>query len=93
MNNDLDKKIKDAVSQCRGYSSNKIFQYIYPFTTENINGYIDLFYLDDKSLLTVGSSGDQVINAIDKGCKNIDVVDINEYTKYYYFLMYFGINK
>ena len=39
------------------------FSKIYTFTTENISGYIDYFDLDNKSLLTVGSSGDQVLNA------------------------------
>ena len=60
------------------------FFWIYPFTTENINGYIDLFNLKDKSLLTVGSSGDQAINAILKDCKDITILDINPFTKYYF---------
>ena len=60
------------------------FFWIYPFTNENISGYIDMFDLKDKSLLTVGSSGDQVINAILKGCKEITLIDINPFTKYYF---------
>ena len=40
------------------------FYSIYPFTTENISGYIDCFDLDKHNLLTVGSSTDQVLNAI-----------------------------
>ena len=36
---------------------------LYPFTTENINGYLPYFELKGKSLLTVGSSCDQAINA------------------------------
>lgn len=67
------------------------FREIYPFTTENIAGYIDNFDLKDKSLLTVGSSGDQVINAIMKGCKDITVLDMNHYIKYYYYLKIAGI--
>lgn len=59
------------------------FSQIYPFTTENINGYIKEFNLQDKSLLTVGSSGDQLINAILYGCKDITHFDINPYSKYY----------
>lgn len=62
------------------------FEKIYPFTTENISGYIDKFKLEDKSLLTVGSSGDQVINACFKGSKDITILDINPYTKFYYYL-------
>lgn len=65
---------------CKGFSE------IYPFTTENISGYINNFELKNKSLLTVGSSGDQVLNAIANDCEDITVLDINPYTKYYYYL-------
>ena len=67
------------------------FEEIYPFTTENIAGYIDYFDLQDKSLLTVGSSGDQIINAAFKGTKDITLLDINPYAKYYYYLKTAGI--
>ena len=46
-----------------------IFHTIYPFATENINDYTEYFDLKDKSLLTVGSSGDQAINALLKDYK------------------------
>ena len=62
------------------------FWNIYPFTTENISGYIDNFDLAGKSLLTVGSSGDQVLNAILLGSKDITLVDINPFAKYYFYL-------
>ena len=64
----------------------KSFYKIYPFTTENIDGYIDLFNLKNKSLLTVGSSFDQIINASLKECKNITSLDICHNSKYYYYL-------
>lgn len=67
------------------------FSQLYPFTTENISGYIDSFDLKEKSLLTVGSSGDQVLNAIARCCKDITVLDINPYTKFYYYLKVAGI--
>ena len=59
---------------------------IYKFTTENIEGYIKQFNLKNRSLLTVGSSGDQVINANFYGCNYVTVVDLNRYTKYYFYL-------
>ena len=34
----------------------------------------------------IACSGDQAINAICSGCKNVTLVDINPYAKYYYFL-------
>lgn len=54
----------------------------YPFTTENISGYIKEFDLKNKSLLTLGSSGDQVINAALFNCRNIHVIDICPFTKF-----------
>lgn len=60
------------------------FNKIYPFTTENISGYLNS--LITGSLLTVGSSSDQVLNAILKDTTDINLVDINPYTKFYYYL-------
>ena len=74
-----------AMRQCHEtYSS--LFDYIYPFTTENISRYINEFTLENRSLLTVGSSSDQVLNAILYGCENVTLLDINPYTKFYYYL-------
>lgn len=65
---------------------NNFFEKIYPFTTENINGYIRNFDLSNKSLLTVGSSGDQIINASFFDCSKYSVIDICPYTKFYFYL-------
>lgn len=62
------------------------FSRIYTFTTENIKGYINYFNFNNKSLLTVGSSGDQILNAFYKGARDITLFDINEYAKYYIYL-------
>lgn len=59
---------------------------IYTFTTENIDGYIKYFDLNNKSLLTVGSSGDQILNAFFYGARDITLYDINPYAKYYVYL-------
>ncbi len=77
--------LDDAIAQCQGKSGG-VFAKIYPFSTENINGYIDHFDLKDKSLLTVGSSGDQAISASLKGATDITLFDINPYARYYYYL-------
>ena len=69
-----------------GHYTESYFDRLYPFTTENISGYISHFDLKDKSLLTVGSSGDQVLNAGFLGCKDITLSDTNIFTKYYYYL-------
>lgn len=59
----------------------KVFQRVYPFTTEMISGYINKLDLEGKSVLTVGSSGDQAFNSILVGASDVTVVDINENTK------------
>ena len=82
----FDTVLNDAINMCYGRIFKNEFDLIYPFTTENISGYIDKFNLINKSLLTVGSSSDQAINAIFNGCSDISVVDINPYTKFYYYL-------
>ena len=87
MNESFSVIMSNAIDRCKYIKvEDGMLQKIYPFTTENISGYIDKFNLKDKSLLTVGSSGDQVINAILKGCKDITLLDINPYTKFYYYL-------
>ena len=80
------EKVEEAkkVMNKRNYRFRTDFSKIYPFTTENIDGYMPYFKLKDRSLLTVGSSGDQVINAIFAGCKDITVIDICPFTKEYY---------
>ena len=68
-----------------------LFMSIYSFSTENVKGYIDYFDLKNKSLLTVGSSGDQIINAYSKGCRDITLIDINPFAEYYINLKIAGI--
>lgn len=53
---------------------------VFPFTTEEISGYFKALNLKDKSVLTVGSSGDQAFNAIYYGARKVTVFDINPYT-------------
>ncbi len=62
------------------------YQRIYPFTTENVAAYTSLFDLQDKSLLTVGSSLDQAINAALCGCTDITVLDLCPFTREYFYL-------
>ena len=92
----VEEKLKIAKELCD--RKRKIFQKIdfravYPFTTENISGYIDEFDLKDKSLLTVGSSSDQVINAAFKGCRDITVLDKSVFAKEYFYLKKAAILK
>lgn len=56
---------------------------IYAFTTENLSGYFASLKLKDKTILTVGGSGDHVINSYLYGAKEVTAFDINIYAKYY----------
>ena len=79
---DLDNAIKRA-RRIIVYGINKRFDKLYRLTTENIGGYIKNFNFNEKNLYTVGSSGDQAINANMYGCNDITVVDINPLSSYY----------
>ena len=71
--------------------NDNIYMRLYSFTTENIKGYIKYFDLKDKNLLTVGSSGDQILNSYFEGCRDITLLDINPFAKYYVNLKIAGI--
>lgn len=85
--NSFESNLNKAISICDGNCIYRDYFYrIYTFTTENISGYLKYFDLKDKKLLTVGSSGDQILNAYFNGAKDITLFDINPYTKYYIYL-------
>ena len=86
-----EETLNNAIRRCNG--ERHVFSTIYgryytlyPFTTERISRYIDYFDLEGKSLLTVGSSSDQVINAALKGARDITLVDTCPFIRYYYYL-------
>ncbi|MCI6107511.1 MAG: hypothetical protein PUE33_03495 [bacterium] len=66
-----------------GISDKKVYQEVYPFTTENIQGYMKELDLEGKNVLTVGSSLDQAYNALALGANTVRVLDINANTKKY----------
>lgn len=89
MDNYFETILLESILKTEGYYINKLrngFSKLYPFTTENINGYINQFKLKNKSLLTIGSSADQLINAILSDCKDITLLDICPFTKFYFYL-------
>lgn len=88
-NSNFETHLINAINKCDGMFVEdfvKGFQMLYPFTTENIAGYINNFNLSNGTLLTVGSSGDQVINGSLFNCKEITCLDICPYTKFYIYL-------
>lgn len=61
------------------------YESLYTFATEDMSTYFKEFTITN-SFLTIGSSGDQVINAINSGAKNIDVFDCNRLCRHAMYL-------
>ena len=59
------------------------FNSIYPFTSENIAGYMKNLDLTGKKVITVTGSTDHILNAILQGATEITTFDINPLTKPY----------
>lgn len=62
------------------------FDPIYPFTTENIAGYMKELSLKDKKIITVTGSSDHALNAILQGATDITTFDINKKAELYLYL-------
>ena len=59
------------------------FNSIYPFTSENIAGYMKYLNLTGKKVITVTGSTDHILNVILQGAAEITTFDINPLTKPY----------
>lgn len=88
--NSFEVNLSKAIALCDGqaiihddYVYSNGFYRLYTFTTENVSGYMKYFDFKDKSLLTVGSSFDQCLNAFYYGARDITLYDINIFSKYY----------
>lgn len=62
----------------------KSFDQIYSMTNEHLYRMYKNMDVKNKDVLTVGSSGDQILYAILFGAKNITCFDINPFVKYFY---------
>lgn len=65
---------------------------IYRSSNEKLSN-IDKYLNGKKNMLTVISSGDQIINSILQGSLNIDAFDISSFPKYFLFLKLAAIKK
>ena len=84
---DFETKLFKASAICEGqFKYLEDFSKIYTFTTENISDYMKYFDFDGKNLLTVGSSGDQILNSFLCGARDITLYDINPYAKFHVYL-------
>jgi S-adenosylmethionine:diacylglycerol 3-amino-3-carboxypropyl transferase len=50
---------------------------VYPFTTENLAGYMKDLNLEDKKVLSITGSGDHILNSFYYGASSVVGFDIN----------------
>lgn len=81
---DIEKARQIIKQDCEGRYLHTDSSSIYRSTNENMNdsNYIELLK-DNKSILSVIGSGDQILNSILLGSLDIDAFDINRFVKYY----------
>lgn len=77
----LDSSLNPLTRALLNIKLNPNYSVLYNFATEDIASYITSFN-SIENYLTVCASGDQVINAIIYGAKNIDTFDINFLSKH-----------
>lgn len=61
------------------YTTNHAFA----ISNENLPEFFKKLNLKNKKVLTVGSSGDQALNAILRGCTDVTIIDANIFTQYF----------
>ena len=64
-------------------SENTSVHKVYAYTNELVDEAIDCLDLTGKSVLTVGSSGDQLLTSILHGASHVTLADINPMAKYF----------
>lgn len=74
---------KDSIlEKCKQntFGENRVYEKFYNFATEDIRGYSSEFD-SPKTFLTIGASGDQILNAVKLGAEKIDAFDLNRLSK------------
>ena len=91
-----DKLIQDVLEMCETYYNNYTFFFdsgypilpffhnLYSISNENLYEFFPKLNLKNASVMTVGSSGDQVLYSLMFGAKEVVCVDINPFTKFFY---------
>ena len=70
------------ISEIKGIGKGK-YTPMYVYGTEQISNYYSKLDLKDKTVLTIAGSGDQAINALYFGAKEVTCFDINLLTGYF----------
>lgn len=77
----IDRKA-NILEKCKQntFGENRVYEKFYNFATEDIRGYSSEFG-SPKTFLTIGASGDQILNAVKLGAEKIDAFDLNRLSK------------
>ncbi len=65
------------------YAVNHVTTTAYAFSNENLNSMFERMNIEGKKVLTVGSSGDQAINASYYGAEEVTIIDASVFAKPY----------
>ncbi len=68
------QKLLDNESEMRQFGN---IAKLYPFTTENISGYLDGIDIEDKNVISVTGSGDHILNLVCLGATKVTGFDVN----------------
>lgn len=86
---EVDSDILETERLLSNYSNSKkyhLYDKIYYSSNEWLDEIFSNFDFYGKNVLSVLGSGDQAFHLYNRGCKSVDVFDINKLTLYYYYL-------
>lgn len=75
--------VSGKYSNLKGNTSYHNTSFIYKFTNEEINNY-QKYLKNRKKVLSITASGDQILNSILEGSKEIDSCDISRFPQYFF---------
>ncbi len=75
--------VSGKYNNLKGNTSYHNTSFIYKFTNEEINNY-QKYLINKEKVLSVTASGDQILNSILEGTKQIDSCDISRFPQYFF---------
>ena len=88
---DIDKSIDEVKKLSTLNEANIYYDRIYFGSNECLEELFNNFSVEDKDVLTVLASSDQLFYSYDRGARSVDTFDINVLTKYYYYIRKWSI--
>lgn len=83
---DVDNDIVNTKSVLDRNFDNNRYSYLFFKSNEDLRSLFHYLDVKDKKVLSVLGSGDQAFYFYDRGCKSVDLFDINKLAFYYYYI-------